>query len=221
MTKSDLELFKEAITKGLSIRFQNEIDSFDGDVVISERHERSMRTIFDGALVRPLVWHSARAKIAAATIAAAMFLGSCAVAYSDEIRDFVETVYEDYISVGFENPDEAPQQIEEVYELTYVPQGYTLKEHTKAFLQNIYYFENSEGYLISFRQQILNGTVSFDSEHSEQDFIYVSETKVYCSTNENFYCYLWNDGKYALTIESSQKLSCEELENIISGIKTK
>ena len=221
MTKSDLELFKEALTEGISRHFQNEIDSFEGEVVISERHKRAMRTIFDGAKVRPFVWPSARAKIAAAALAASILLASCAVAYRDEIRNFVEKVYEDYISVSFENSDEAPKWIEEYYEPTYIPEGYVLNEHIKTNLQNIYCFENLEGYIICFKQQVLNGAVSFDSEHSEYDFIYISEMKVYYLVKENYYCYLWNDGKYALTIESTQQLSFEELENIINQTKNK
>lgn len=220
MTKSDLELFKEAITEGLSIRFQNEIDNFEGEVVISERHARAMRTIFGGAQLRPIIWPSARAKIAAAAVAATMLLASCAAAYSDEIRDFVETVYEDYISVGFENSDEAPRQIKDIYQLTYIPQGYEQKEHIKTKFKSVYVFENSEGNTIRFEQQILNGAISFDSEYSEYGFFYISGIKVYYYISENYYCYLWNDGKYALTMGTTEELSYEELGSIIDGIKT-
>ena len=220
MTKSDLELFKEALTEGLSIRFQNEIDNFEGEVVISERHERAMRTIFNGVQVRPFVWPSARAKIAAAVIAATMLLASCAAAYSDEIRDFVETIYEDYISIGFENSDEAPRQIKDIYQLTYIPQGYEQKEYIKTKFKSVYVFENSEGNTIRFEQQILNGAISFDSEYSEYGFFYISGIKVYYYISENYYYYLWNDGKYALTMGTTEELSYEELGSIIDGIKT-
>jgi hypothetical protein len=180
MTKSDLELFKEALTEGLSIRFQNEIDNFEGEVVISERHERAMRTIFNGVQVRPFVWPSARAKIAAAAIAATMLLASCAAAYSDEIRDFIETIYEDYISIGFEDPDEAPIQIEEYYVLTYIPEGYYIKDHIQMDLLNRYILENDQGDKIIFEQTVLNNKAELDSEQGEQYMLYIDGKEIYC-----------------------------------------
>lgn len=221
MTKSDLELFKEALAEGLSIRFQNEIDSCQEEIIISERHERAMRTIFNGAQVRPIIWPSARAKIAAVIVAATMILASCAAVYIEEIRGFIETVYENYISIGFENPDESPRQIEEVYELTYIPLGYAEIDHIQTNLHNIYTFKSADGGTIRFDQQILNTIDSFDSEHSEFDFIYISEMKIYYVFYSEYYNYLWNDGKYAMTINSTEELSYTELETIISGIKIK
>lgn len=219
MTKSDLELFKEALTEGVSRHFQNEIDSFEGEVVISERHKRAMRTIFDGAQVRPFVWPSARAKIAAAALAASMLLASCAVAYRDEIRNFVEKVYEDYISVSFENSDEAPKWIEEYYELTYIPEGYYIKDHIQMDLSNRYVFGNEYGEEIIFCQTVLNKRTVLDSEHGEQYIIHVNEKEIYCLISEKGCVYIWNDGRYALAIESQSPLDEEVLGKIIEGIK--
>jgi hypothetical protein len=41
---------------------------------------------------------------------------------------------------------------------------------------------------------------------------------VYLRSNNNVWLYLWNDGKYAMSIDSEQKLSDEVLERIIDGI---
>jgi hypothetical protein len=220
MTKSDLELFKEALTEGLSIRFQNEIDNFEGEVVISERHERAMRTIFNGVQVRPFVWPSARAKIAAAAVAATMLLASCAAAYSDEIRDFVETIYEDYISVGFEDPDEAPIQIEEYYVLTYIPEGYYIKDHIQMDLSNRYILENDQGDEIIFVQTVLNRTNNLDSEQGEQYMLYIDGKEIYCRVYDANCRYIWNDGRYSMYIFSIDQIDEETLEKIIEGIKT-
>lgn len=219
MTKSDLELFKEALTEGVSRHFQNEIDSFEGEVVISERHKRAMRAIFDGAQVRPFVWPSARAKIAAAALAASILLASCAVAYRDEIRIFVEKVYEDYISVSFENPDEAPKQIEEYYGLTYIPEGYYIKDHNQLSLSNRYILENDKGEEIVFAQTVLAKTSILDSEHGDHYMIYINGKEIYCSVNATQYRYMWNDGRYALAIESQSPLDEDVLGKIIEGIK--
>ena len=219
MTKSNLELFKEAITEGLSIHFQNEIDSFDEEIVISERHEQAMRTIFNGVQVRPFVWPSARAKIAAAAVAATLLLAGCTAVYGDEIRDFVETVYEDYISIGFENPDGAPKQIEEYYELTYIPEGYYIKEHIPMDSLNRYILENDQGKTIIFNQNTLSDKFSLDSEHGEQYTLYIVGKEVYCIIYDANCHYIWNDGRYSLSIYSIDPIDEETLEKIIEGIK--
>ena len=219
MTKSDLELFKEALTEGLSIRFQNKIDDFDGEIVISERHERAMRTIFAGVQVRPFVWPSARAKIAAAAVAATMLLASCAAAYSDEIRDFVETIYEDYISVGFENSDETLKHIEEYYELTYLPEGYYIKDRIQMDLLNRYVLENNQGKTIIFNQIVINNNLNLDSEQGEQYMLYINEKEIYCRAHDTGCRYIWNDGRYSLSIHSIDPIDEETLEKIIEGIK--
>jgi hypothetical protein len=221
MTKSDLELFKEALTEGLSIRFQNEIDNFEGEVIISERHERAMRAIFNGVQVRPFVWPSARAKIAAAAIAATMLLASCAAAYSDEIRDFVETIYEDYISIGFDDPDEAPRQIEEYYVLTYIPEGYYIKDHIQSDLSNRYILENDQGDKIIFEQTVLNNKAELNFEQGEQYMLYINEKEIYCRAYDTGCHYMWNDGKYSMSVYSVDQIIDEEtLGKIIKGIKT-
>ena len=221
MTKSDLELFKEALTEGLSIRFQNEVDNFEGELVISERHERAMRTIFAGVQVRPFVWPSARAKIAAAAVAATMLLASCAAAYRDEIRDFIETIYEDYMSVGFENSNEAPQHIEEYYELTYIPEGYYIKDRIQMDLLNIYILENDHGDKIIFEQAVLNDKTELDSEQGDQYMLYIDGKEIYCRAYDTGCSYIWNDGKYSMSVYSVDQIIDEEtLGKIIEGIKT-
>ena len=223
MTKSDLELFKEALTEGLSIRFQNEIDSFEGEVVISERHERAMRTIFNGVQVRPFVWPSARAKIAAAAVAATMLLASCAAAYSDEIRDFVETIYEDYISIKFSNGNSKSDSIKEIYTLGYIPESYVLKEFVATETMVYYLFEDSNNNTIDFCQWNIDSSIfGFDTEKENYtEIINIGIYEVYHKKDqEEKNGYLWNDGKYAMTICSTEELSHEELENIINGLKT-
>ena len=217
MTKSDLELFKEALAEGLSIRFQNEIDSYQEEIIISERHERAMRTIFNGAQVRPILWPSARAKIAAVIVAATMILASCAAVYSEEIRGFIETIYGDYISVGFENPDESPKQIEEYYELTYLPEGYYIKNHVQNDFFNKYMIENIYGDTIIFNQTLLSNNFIIDSEHGQQYMIYIKGNEIYCNQHNDEVYYIWNDGKYAMMITSSIDIS-GDIENIINGI---
>ena len=45
MDKSNLELFKQAISDGLSKKFDSVVNSYTDEIVCSEQHNLAMRTI--------------------------------------------------------------------------------------------------------------------------------------------------------------------------------
>ena len=48
MDKSNLELFKQAISEGLSEKFDSVADSYTDEIICSEKHKLAMRTIVYG-----------------------------------------------------------------------------------------------------------------------------------------------------------------------------
>lgn len=217
--KSDLELFKQALTEGMSLRFQSEIGECADDIAVSDRHVRAVESILNGARIRPIIWPSARAKIAAAIIAAVMILTGCAARYGDEIREFIETIYEEYARISFSD-DESRGGMNEIYEPSYIPEGYALKDFQSMDALVYYSFADDSGNTIEFCQWVLDGSrFQFDIEKDGySEYIYVDEYKIYHRKNIKKDCYLWNDGKYALQITSDVELSAEELGKIINGI---
>ena len=216
--KSDLELFKQALTEGMSLRFQSEIGECAYDIAVSDRHVKAVESILNGARIRPIIWPSSRAKIAAAIIAAVMILTGCAARYGDEIREFIETIEEKCTHLQFDNRDQSPESIETEYKLTYVPAGYAEKDHIRTAFQNIYVLENESGKTLEFCQMVLNVGATFDTEHGNNEYIYVEEIKIFVVKGKGTVNYFWNDGKYALQLTSDVELSAEELGKIINGI---
>lgn len=85
-----------------------------------------------------------------------------------------------------------------------------------------YIFTNADNRSIRFIQQTLDAsTFSVDSEHSDTVIVEIEEYTIYSRKTGNMYYYLWNDGKYALKINSIEKLSNDELLSIINGLKIK
>ena len=220
MNKNDLELFKQALLEALDKNLQEEEKYFAEEIQTSEKHKIEMNEILSGKYLPTSTWKLTKAKIAAILIAATLVLVGCAAAYRNEIRDFIETVYEDYISVGFENSDEAPKHIEEYYELTYLPEGYYIKDNIQSDLSNRYILKNNQGDEIIFDQTVLNSSSNLDSERGEQYMLYIDGKEIYC---RDYYdigcCYIWNDGRYSLSIHSTDPIDEETLGKIINGIK--
>ena len=221
MNKNDLELFKQALLEALDKNLQEEEKYFAEEIQTSEKHKIEMNEILSGKFLPTSTWKLTKAKIAAILIAATLVLVGCAAAHRNEIRDFIETVYEDYVSVGFENSDEAPRQIEEYYVLTYIPEGYYVKDNTQSDLSNRYILENNQGDEIIFDQTVLNISSNLDSERGEQYTLYVNGKEIYCRVYDTDCHYIWNDGKYAMSVYSVDQIIDEEmLGKIIKGIKT-
>lgn len=125
MDKTNEALFKQAINEALTNKFQRMADACDEEIVCSRRHRKAMRAIVNGKTPRkPL----STKMIAILVAAAILLLAGCAIIYRDEIRGFIIDIKELFVNVDFSEGENNSQKIEEIYELSYVPEGYDLKE---------------------------------------------------------------------------------------------
>lgn len=219
MDKTNEALFKQAINEALTNKFQRMADACDEEIVCSRRHRKAMRAIISGKTPRkPL----STKMIAILVAAAILLLAGCAIIYRDEIRDFITNVREFFVKITFDEGESESRNIEDIYELTYIPEGYALEKENIYKTSVRYVFTNSDNNSIRFIQQPLDsGSFSVDSEHSDTVLIEIEEYTIYSRKTGNMYYYLWNDGKYALQINSSEPLSDKELLSIINGIMIK
>ena len=219
MDKTNEALFKQAINEALTNKFQRMADACDEEIVCSRRHKKAMRAIVNGKTPRkPL-----STKIIAILVAAAiLLLAGCAIIYRDQIREFVTNIKEFFIEIKFDEGDNDSQYIDEIYELTYIPDGYSLEDQTINRMVVKYVFTHSDSQWIKFMQQSLDVSSFYvDIEHSDNIMIEIDNYKVYTRKTGDTVYYLWNDGKYAMQIYSSESLSDDELLLIIDGIRIK
>ena len=217
--KTNQELFKQALVEGVNRRLDREIAAYDEDITYSRRHIKNMERIVKGKTPRkPL----STKMIAILVAAAILLLAGCAIIYRNEIREFVSKVYDSFVELRFEEGEQESRNIEEIYELTYLPEGYELESQIIGQQLIQYIFIDSEGHKLKFIQQSLDSSsFSVDIEHGDYNIINIGEYEIYYQQTDGIYCYLWNDGKYALKLNSKEELSYETLEAIINGIKIK
>ena len=219
MDKTNEELFKQAINEALTNKFQRMADACDEEIVCSRRHRKAMRAIVSGKTPRkPL----STKMIAILVAAAVLLLAGCAIIYRDEIREFITNIKEFFVEIKFDEGENDSQNIDEIYELTYIPEGYSLKEQNINRMGVQYIFTNFDSKRIKFTQRSLDASsFHIDSEHSDNTIIEIENYTIYTRKTGDMYCYLWNDGKYAMHIYSSERLSDDELVLIIDGIRIK
>lgn len=219
MDKTNEALFKQAINEALTNKFQRMADACDEEIVCSRRHRKAMRAIVSGKTPKkPL----STKMIAILVAAAILLLAGCAIIYRDEIRGFITNIREIFIELRFEEGEQESRNIEDIYELTYIPDGYSLEGQQINRMRAEYLFTNSDNNYVKFIQQSLDASsFHIDCEHSDNTVFDIGNYTLYTRKTGDIFYYLWNDGKYAMQIYSSESLSDDELLLIIDGIRIK
>ena len=218
-TKTNQELFKQALVEGVSRRIDREIAACDEEVNYSRRHIKNMERIVKGKKPKK----SINKKMVAILVAAAvLLLAGCAIIYRDEIREFVTDIREFFVKIDFEDGENESRVINDIYELTYVPEDYELETQVINRMVVQYKFTNEFGESVKFIQRSLDASNFYvDIEHSDNVIIEIGDYTIYSRKTNGTYYYLWNDGKYALHVYSSMELSDSELMLIINGVVKK
>jgi hypothetical protein len=130
--KTEKNLLRDAFVDAMLREVDRDLEKCEESPICSPEHYKRMSEIlgFDVTKPRRKPKISTRTKIAIAIIAAAVVaLTSCVAAiYHRQIGNFMEKFYKDHIEVWFDNEEakQSPEEIEDVYTLAYVPEGYKL-----------------------------------------------------------------------------------------------
>ena len=217
MDKGNLELFKQAISEGLSEKFDSVANSYTDEIVCSEQHNLAMRTIVYGKAETKRTWSPRKKRIIAIIVAAALLLTSCGIIFRNEIREIVGEFFAKYVYSGDETSMET---IEEVYELTYLPEGYCLEDKSIRPIRIRWTYVDKNNNYIKFEQRILDKSdFTVNSETGYSKIEEIEKYSIFYRYTETFHSYIWNDEKYSLNLRSNVKLSNEDIELMIKGIK--
>ena len=215
MNENNIALFKLALTEGISNRIDRQIAECTEPVTPSPAHLAAMRKIIKSSSKAITM-----RRLIAILVAAALLLTGCAIVYRNEIRDFIEEICDSFVKVNFSDTDDTGKRIEDIYELTYIPEGYVLESSVEYSTRVKYIYANSDGKKIRFTQELLD-TISFyaDIEIGYNKVVGISLYDVYCKDTKEHIGYMWNDGKYMFRLTMEAEISTEELKLIIEGIK--
>ena len=137
------------------------------------------------------------------------------------MTDTTREIFDKYfVKISYDS--EEADLIEDVYELGYLPEGYSLKDEKIRPVRVFYEFKNEAGDYIWFEQKLLDGTDFYiDSEEGYSRIDEISDYEIYYRYTNNNHLYVWNDSKYSMCIKSTIKLSIEDMLSILNGITTK
>ena len=219
MDKSNLELFKQAISEGLSQKFDSVVNDYTEEIVYSEKHNIAMRAIVYGKTDAKRTWSPRMKRVIAILVAAVLLLTSCGIIFRNEIREIFEEIHDFFVAVTYTEDNSNNTVIDGVYELGYLPEGYSLSMKNIRPIGVQYEFKNENGDFIWFEQKLIDGTnFVVDNEDGYSQINEIPNYEIYFRyANEN-YVYVWNDNKYSMLIRSNLKLSNSELILILQGL---
>ena len=220
MDKAERELFRRALAEAFVRKYERELAECQETAQCSDEHLRRMNEIISQS-ARAERRKDRRKWVVALLVAAALLLTACTVyAYHEEIRDYIEKIFHSHITITYveETDGEAAATLDVKYTLSYVPDGFVLREEQHWLSQSKYVWENTEGQWLTFEQCVLDSTnyvvdaVLGDTRIIMRDEfdVYYRETKVHS--------YIWNNGVYSFKITSDCFLEKSELECIIDGL---
>ena len=220
MDKNNSELFSQAISEGLSKRFDNIANGYTEEIIYSDKHMLAIRTIVYGKSNAGRGWSPRMKRIIAILVAVALLLTSCSIIFRNEIREIFKDLF---VSLTYDDDNNySNDEITEIYLLSYLPEGFYLKDSIINSSVAHYIYTNDMGDELFFDQQPVKGTYYIvDSENGYSKINILESYEIYYRfTNKNHH-YIWKDDKYTLKIKTNVKISNEEMILIIKGITKK
>lgn len=218
MNRAENDLFRRAIVEALSQNNREELAECTDPVIASKKHYRKMSAILGFGVRRPVVWTRTRKMWVAAIIAAALLLTGCAVANYKAIGKFIINIYEDIIKMpDLGREDQTLNSDFEIYELTYVPEGYQLvNKVTGDTVCHHEWRSASREEMLRLSQYTRGATVYSYDEATE--LIDIGNNQISIRYEGNNVCYVWSTQQYVFALYSSCTFDMEELQKIIEGV---
>ena len=219
MNGSDRKRFVQALAEGIADKYDAEIKSFNENANCSNSHYRKLSDILGYKLIPR--GKSIKRTLIAIILAAAMLLTGCTVYYCrHEIRDFFVDFYEQFIKLTFDKSQRGENEvITDAYFPSYMPQAYELKNEVITPIMVIYEYADLKGNTITFEQFLLDGSdYLLDLEAGNTEILTMGNQRIYHRYTGDLFHYVWNNGYYGFTINSTEKLEDAELYKIINHI---
>ena len=218
MTDTNLNLFKKALSEGLSNKIDLVTDGYTAEVKCTKKHTIAMRTILRGKMPGEHI-HTPRLKwVIAIVLSAALILTGCVIKFREKIAGFFTEIFGSTIKMTYADTKNAKTTIEEEYEFTYAPEGYVLTKSTKFLSFREQIFENNEGLLLICRQLCPGSSAMGVYNDGKQEVVLnIGDYEIYCKNYPDSSVYVWHNAGYVFMMSSDRELTNEEVTAIVTG----
>ena len=214
------EILKEALCD-YELSFDEKYPPEEMDVVFSKKYQKNIDRMLSGKQKSyPKFLNSSWKRVVASIVVVAMvFGGSMTVkAFREPVVEFFTNIYEKIVEIFFDDDDiaKAPSEIENIYTLGYVPDGYVEESFDSDELTTKIYWTNGDD-KIYFKQYTLDSETHLDNEISDYQIFCICDIKIAMIEKYGKRILFWNDDEYAFTLTMSVDVSEEDYVNMIKS----
>ena len=201
---------------------QLDIDSTT-EIHYSEKYERYMARLLR-AQKRPWWQYTNTVGKKVAVIALVILLTFGASMSVSAVRkpvvEFIVNVYERFVEIFFGEEDiaGAPCEMDTIYTLGKVPEGYELVERKLQKTSVGFVWKDDKGNSIKFSQSIFDVKTTYDYENSDYKVISLLGVKVAFVDKQEIKALYWNSDEYAFSMRVSSEFSLEECVLLIESL---
>lgn len=217
--EEDKALLYRALYESLEERFEKTVKESSMDASYPRSFRIKMSWLLGVDIEKPT--RSIKALKAAVIIAAicAVLLTGCAIVKF--FGPFVETLWEDGFWVVHEDDDQGERRIDEVYTITYVPEGYEFFKEYDA--QNMYthFWSKPNGSMLKLIQSTTLSYFYTDAESGYSFLMTYGGVDIYCKQGGDHFSYIWQTENYGFEIVSEEELSQNDIKQMFDSVKPK
>ena len=201
---------------------QLDID-FTEEIHFSEKYERYMARLLR-AQKKPWWQYTNTVAKKVAVIALVILLTFGASMSVSAVRkpvvEFIVNVYERFVEIFFGEDDiaEASCELETIYTLGKLPEGYELVEcqYRTHFVK--FTWKDEEEHSIKLSQYIFDSKATYDYENSNYMIVNMSGLKVAIIEKQDRKMFCWNLGDFAFSMSVPRNFSLEESADLIKSL---
>ena len=194
----------------------------EGEVVYSPKYIKAINKLLGKKETKKIKFFDSIGKRIVAAIVAVMLVvggGIGVYAFREPIVKFITEIKDKFVEIFFCEADvsEAPTEIETVYTLGYVPDGYVLESRKNMGVKTISKWSNGEDEIILL-EKLISNKETFDNEEAEFRILYINEIQIFVTNKNGDKNLYWNNGKYAFNLKITDNVSDEECLKIINSL---
>lgn len=147
-------------------------------------------------------------------------LSMSVAAVREPVVEFFVNVYEKFVEFFYDEDDiaKAPDTIETVYTLGYVPEGYELEKVIVEECATKMVWKNSTDNRITFSQKLLSLNDLLDNEFSNYETFVFNDMKIAYIRKNNIIVCVWNSYNYSYALSVPEEISIEECILLIESV---
>lgn len=217
------EVLEEAL-RGCCSAYCDQYPRYEGEIDLGDDYERYMNSLIKRSKNPFQRYFNTVGRHVAGIAAAILIVFGCSMTVSavrEPVVEFFTNIYEKFFEIFFEEDDiaKAPDTIETVYTLGFIPDGYEIDQFIIDEIATDMTWKNKNGDRLVLSQGVLTGSFTLDIEDTDYNVVEWNNKKIAYGEKYGIKYFFWNSTEYEFSLTVSSNISKDEVFALIDSLK--